>query len=431
MTAAMDVSTDPRTREAWGAATRAASLALPTSRVWRRLLAELDANELVLYLDVFTDGSRDMFVAVTSERLLSWTVLSDRFRRMVRRSVQVTEHTRTVNGVLRLSDGSSSRPLRLVGRPEQRTALLKALRLPADARPVRAVVLDLSTSPKTKAAYAASPLPPPATGPVADAVLGSLGSAKAQCLVHATQISLHPSLPGGEVIVVGTGTKITFVAVGADAKSRPTMGVGRGSLCWDLRGTELTLFHDQPTRSTVARLHGEPRALEAVVDLVRRWAELDAVAEGQRTARQQARRDTAADGVPAVPVVRRTGFLGRKRAAPIGSWQQAEAAACAWLRHMGFKDAKVTPTGKDAGVDVIARKVVAQVKWEATPIGRPKLQQLHGAAAHARKKGAFFSRSGYTADARAWAETAGVAAFVLLDDGSLVPTTSAAKRMMR
>ena len=89
------------------------------------------------------------------------------------------------------------------------------------------------------------------------------------------------------------------------------------------------------------------------------------------------------------------------------------------------------PTGQDAGVGVIARKVVAQVKWAAAPVGRPKLQHLHGAAAHARKKGAFFSRSGYTADARAWAETAGIAAFVLLDDGSLAPTTSAAKRMMR
>jgi hypothetical protein len=257
----MDVSTDPRTREAWEASTRAASHALRDSRVWRRLLAELDATELTLYLDVFTDGSRDVFVALTSERLLSWTVLTDRFRRMVRRSVQVTEHTRTVQGVLRLSDGSSSTRLRLVGRPEQRTALLKALRLPADARPVRAVVLDLATSPKTKAAYADSPLPPPATGPVADAVLGSLGSAKAQCLVQATQIALHPSLPGGEVVVVGTGTKITFVAVGADAKSRPTMGIGRGSLRWDLRGTELTLFHNQPIRSVVARLRGEPRAL--------------------------------------------------------------------------------------------------------------------------------------------------------------------------
>jgi len=145
----------------------------------------------------------------------------------------------------------------------------------------------------------------------------------------------------------------------------------------------------------------------------------------------RARRVTSADGTPSIPVVRRTGFLGRKRAAPIGTWQQAEAAACAWLRDMGFRDAKVTPTGKDAGVDVIARKVVAQVKWEAAPVGRPKLQQLHGAATQARKKGAFFSRAGYTADARSWAETAGIAAFVLLDDGSLAPATTVAKRMMR
>lgn len=427
----MDVSTDPRTREAWEASTRAPSHALPTSRVWRRLLAELDANELVVYLDVFTDGSRDVFVAVTSGRLLSWAVLSDRFRRMTRSSVKVTEHTRTVRGVLRLSDGSSSTPLRLVGRPEQRTALLKAMRLPPDARPVRAVVRDLGTSAKTKAAYAASPLPPPATGPIADAVLASLGSTTAQCLVQAMQISVHPAFPGGDVIVVGTGTKITFVAVGDDAKSRPIMGIGRGSLRWDLRGSELLLFHDQPVRSDLALLRGEPRALQAVVDLVQRWAQLDALAERQRSAQQHARRVTAADGATAIPVVRRAGLFGRKRAAPIASWQQAEAAACAWLREMGFKDAKTTPSGRDAGVDVIARKVVAQVKWEANPVGRPKLQQLHGAATHARKKGAFFSRSGYTAEARAWAETAGIAAFVLLDDGSLAPTTSAAKKMMR
>lgn len=140
-------------------------------------------------------------------------------------------------------------------------------------------------------------------------MLGSLGSAKAQCLVRATQVALHPSLPGGEVVVVGTGTKITFVAIGADAISRPTMGVRQGSLCWDLLGTDLTLNTDQPVRSVVARLPGEPRALEAVVELVRRWAELDAVAAGQRTAQQQARRVTATDGVPTIPVVRRTGFL--------------------------------------------------------------------------------------------------------------------------
>lgn len=195
----MDVSIDERTREAWATFQRSGARRMPTGRVWRRLLAELEPTELVLYLDVLTDGSRDVFVAITAERLLSWTVLTDRFRRMVRSRIKVIEHRRTVNGVLRLSDGSSSTPLRLVGRPEQRAALLRALKLPADARPVAPVVPDLSTSPKTKAAYAASPTPPPATGPLADAVLASLGSAKAQLLVTATQVTVHPQWPGGDV----------------------------------------------------------------------------------------------------------------------------------------------------------------------------------------------------------------------------------------
>lgn len=176
---------------------------------------------------------------------------------------------------------------------------------------------------------------------------------------------------------------------------------------------------------------GDPAALAAVVAQVSSWAALDAVAERHRAAEQQARRVIGADGTPAIPVVRRAGLLGRKRVTPIATWKQAEAAACAWLRHMGFRDAAITPGGADVGIDVTARKIVAQVKWEATPVGRPKLQQLHGAAAQARKKGAFFSRSGYTAAARQWAEQAGIAAFVLLDDGSLAPATSAAKKLMR
>lgn len=250
----MDVSSDPRTREAWAAAERPGSLALPTSRLWRRLLVELDPEEVVLHLDVLTEGSRDVCVAVTSARLLSWTPLTDRFRRMPRERVRVIDHERTVNGVLRLSDGSSSTPLRLKGRPEQRAALVRALRLPRGAPPIGRVVLDLSTSPKTKAAYAASPLPPPATGPDADAVLSTLGSSKAQLLVRATQVSLRPSLPGGDVIVVGSGMKIWFVPAGADAKSRPYLAsIVRGSLRCEHRGSELTIFYDQPVRSTVAR----------------------------------------------------------------------------------------------------------------------------------------------------------------------------------
>ena len=394
----MDVSTDPRVQEAWAAAAQSVSLGPPSSRLWRRLLAELDPSEVVLHLDVLTDRSRDVCVVVTSDRLLSWTLLTDRFRRMPRGRIRVIEHRRTVDGVLRLSDGSSPTPMRLKGRPEQRSVLLRALRLPAGSRPLGPVVLDLTTSPKTKAAYAASPLPPPATGPDADAVLGSLGSAKAQLLVRATLVSVHPAPPGGDVIVVGSGTNLRFVPVGASSALAHTVGrglleVGRGLLKWEHRGSELTLFYDQHIRSNVGVLRGDPAALAAVVDLISRWAVDDAASERQRSAQQQVRRVTGSDVTPAVPVVRRSGFFGRKRAAPITTWKDAEAAACAWLHNMGFRDAKVTPSGPDVGIDVTARKIVAQVKWEAAPVGRPKLQQLHGAASQARKKGAFFSRS--------------------------------------
>lgn len=197
---------------------------------------------------------------------------------MVRSRIKVIEHQRTVNGVLRLSDGSSPTPLRLVGRPEQRAALLRALKLPADARPLAPVVPDLSTSPKTKAAYAASPTPPPATGPLADVVLASLGSAKAQLLVTATQMSVHPQWPGGDVIVVATGKRISFVPVGSP---RPTMGLTRGSLRWALHGSELEVFYDHPVRSTLALLRGDQRSLNAVVDLISGWARLEAEAEAR------------------------------------------------------------------------------------------------------------------------------------------------------
>lgn len=437
----MDASKDPRTREAWAAAGESRLSAKPTSRILRRLLAELDPAEVVLYLDVLSEGSRDVYLAVTPGRFLSWTPLTDRFRRMSREHVRVIDHGRTVNGVLRLSDGSSSKPMRLMGRPEQRSALLQSLRLPADAKPIGRVTLDLTTSPKTKSAYATSPLPPLPIGPGADAVLSTLGSSTAQLLVRATQVSVAPGLAGGDVTVVGSGTKIWCVPVGEDATSRLILMISRGSLRSVHAGAELTIIQERPARSTVALLRGAPSALGAVADQISRWAQADAATLRQRSEQeakpvtrsneQQTRRSASPDEALNLPRVRRSGFLGRKRSAPISNWQQAEAAACAWLRHMGFRDAMVTPGGADGGIDVTARKIVAQVKWEATPVGRPKLQQLHGAAAQAHKKGAFFSRSGYTTAALQWAEQAGIGAFVLLDDGSLVPATSTARKLLR
>ena len=41
------------------------------------------------------------------------------------------------------------------------------------------------------------------------------------------------------------------------------------------------------------------------------------------------------------------------------------------MRLMGFEDAVRTPTGPDAGIDVLSRRAVGQVKAHMNPIGAP------------------------------------------------------------
>jgi hypothetical protein len=61
------------------------------------------------------------------------------------------------------------------------------------------------------------------------------------------------------------------------------------------------------------------------------------------------------------------------------------------------------------GVDVRATGVVAQVKWQSTPVGRPPIQQLFGVATVEGALPIFFSFSGFTPPAVQWASQAGVA----------------------
>lgn len=89
----------------------------------------------------------------------------------------------------------------------------------------------------------------------------------------------------------------------------------------------------------------------------------------------------------------------------------AEAAACAWLRYWGFRDAEVTGSGPDGGADVRARGLVAQVKAEVRPTGRPVVQQLAGVAHLEGAVAACFSLGGYSMKAIAWSNEAGVALF--------------------
>lgn len=118
----------------------------------------------------------------------------------------------------------------------------------------------------------------------------------------------------------------------------------------------------------------------------------------------------------------------------IRSAAEAEELCAEWVRWMGFPGAAVTPPGNDGGIDVIGEGsggvIAAQVKFEAVTAGRPKLQELYGAAvASGATVSAFFSSAGYTAQARAWADQIDMALFTFALDGSIVPVNEPGRRL--
>lgn len=73
----------------------------------------------------------------------------------------------------------------------------------------------------------------------------------------------------------------------------------------------------------------------------------------------------------------------------IDTWQDAEVLAAEHMRGIGFLDAHTTPPGVDGGIDVLAQRAVAQVKFHATPVGAPSVQQLAGIASARKVTGVF------------------------------------------
>ena len=110
---------------------------------------------------------------------------------------------------------------------------------------------------------------------------------------------------------------------------------------------------------------------------------------------------------------------------------QAEAYAAEVLRALGFDDARPTPPGADGGIDVLGARVLAQVKMEGVPTGRPVVQALHGNAVLEARLGVLFSLAGYTTQALAWAERAGIPCFEFAFNGSIEPRTSHAEALVR
>jgi Restriction endonuclease len=116
----------------------------------------------------------------------------------------------------------------------------------------------------------------------------------------------------------------------------------------------------------------------------------------------------------------------RPRQQLIRSARDAELVAAKWMTFFGYSGVQVTPVGPDLGVDVVSDEALAQVKAEAVPTGRPKIQQHHGVAAAAGKKALFFSLAGYTQAALSWADEQGMALFRFDLQGEPVPLNGAA-----
>lgn len=116
----------------------------------------------------------------------------------------------------------------------------------------------------------------------------------------------------------------------------------------------------------------------------------------------------------------------------VTTWQEAERCAAAWIRVMGHPDARVTPSGADGGIDVLAGRAAAQVKFQVgTKTSRPQIQQLAGAAGREGVDLFYFSLAGYTAEALNWATQAGIATFQLEVTGDITPLNEPARTAIR
>lgn len=132
---------------------------------------------------------------------------------------------------------------------------------------------------------------------------------------------------------------------------------------------------------------------------------------------------------PAAPRPPLSGTHTWRSSRPLFTPQDAEAVAVEHMVYLGFADAMATPAGSDGGLDAVSRQAAAQVKfYETTPIGRPAIQQLVGAAIRHEFR-LFYASSGYTPAARGYADDHGVYLFTLGRDATVVPENGAARAL--
>ena len=97
-------------------------------------------------------------------------------------------------------------------------------------------------------------------------------------------------------------------------------------------------------------------------------------------------------------------------------FERVEQVALDHVQRLGFGEARRTPPGRDAGLDIVdnTHGLAAQVKALSVPVGRPVIQQLLGSAASINASLlACFSVGGYSSLAVECADEMNVALFVI------------------
>ncbi|MCD9153110.1 restriction endonuclease [Aeromicrobium duanguangcaii] len=112
-------------------------------------------------------------------------------------------------------------------------------------------------------------------------------------------------------------------------------------------------------------------------------------------------------------------------------WEDAEELAALHMRRvLGFRDAKRMPDGADGGIDVRSERAIAQVKFLATPVGRPDIQRLAGVFAGGERR-VFYSFSGYSKQATEEAEHLKMALFSFDRKRNVEPVNKTANDLVK
>jgi tetratricopeptide (TPR) repeat protein len=102
--------------------------------------------------------------------------------------------------------------------------------------------------------------------------------------------------------------------------------------------------------------------------------------------------------------------------------REAEFQMAKWLVYWGFLDAKAGKGSNDEGIDVEGDLIVAQVKHRDVASTREELQKLHSNMVEHKKRGVFFSRSGFTRQATEFAIRPAIQIALFTFDNFGVPT---------